>query len=484
MTVDVANRITGGSTVHVGQFNSDFAITPTITVPPVITDASAFTITGLRFSGAGNHVFVNGVEVAIDTESTTSIVTEIFTAISAPMTVPVDVWVVDSGGVESNRVAVTILPRAGQAVFRVTATPGNPEFRLETIPDLEISDEILVRAVTGVAVDETDVHVDEGSAVDVAAAVVSHEYASFDGTSRSATWAPVNWAAVTSGTSIVPNVVGSTEADALVAAASNGLVGVVQASVYSAAYPAGIVIGQFPAPGDVVLTGSTLELTVSLGLAALTVPDLTGLLPSEADAALESIGLDLGLISFIVDGDNTGLIVGQNIAQGTVLPAGSTIDVTISGGEIPDVVGLLLLDAVNILTAANLVVADTTDTAVNSNTVPAGYVISQDPVAGAAAVAQQVVTLVVSLGPLSDLLEVVPYLIGREEYAARMRIESIYCIPEVTGSGGTVVTQSPAAFTLVNRHSPIQITMGGPFNFSRSDRRRKGLPTYGTPERP
>jgi hypothetical protein len=71
--------------------------------------------------------------------------------------------------------------------------------------------------------------------------------------------------------------------------------------------------------------------------------------------------------------------------------------------------------------------------------------------------------------------EIVPYLIGDQESAARMRIASIYGVASVTGTTGTVTLQSPDAFTVVARGATISITLGGAINASRS---RRGLPPY------
>jgi len=76
--------------------------------------------------------------------------------------------------------------------------------------------------------------------------------------------------------------------------------------------------------------------------------------------------------------------------------------------------------------------------------------------------------------------EYVPYLIGSLQPLAEAQIRAIYCIPNVTGSGGTVVSQSPPHMTQVLRGSTISITMGGAVNYTKLHR-RGGLPPYGYP---
>lgn len=73
--------------------------------------------------------------------------------------------------------------------------------------------------------------------------------------------------------------------------------------------------------------------------------------------------------------------------------------------------------------------------------------------------------------------EVVPYLLGDTLANATARIASIYCTASVTGSSGTVQSQSPDAFTTVPRGTTISITMGGPTNHGRR-RKRDGNPPY------
>src|SRR5262245_33588314 len=140
MTVDVAYRA-GGGRVAVGQFNSAFLSGPSITATPSLTDGAAFTLTGTRFSASGNHVFLNGREIGLASESTTSITTNALSvaSLALPLTTPVEIWVVDASGNESEHLPVTISPASGQRAFAITATQlGDPTFRLETVPDLEI----------------------------------------------------------------------------------------------------------------------------------------------------------------------------------------------------------------------------------------------------------------------------------------------------------------------------------------------------------
>lgn len=78
--------------------------------------------------------------------------------------------------------------------------------------------------------------------------------------------------------------------------------------------------------------------------------------------------------------------------------------------------------------------------------------------------------------PTPAIQEIVPYLIGSMQAPAEAVIRSIYCLPSVVGSTGTVTAQDPNAFTYVDRGSTITITLGGLINSSANPRRRGQTP--------
>lgn len=79
--------------------------------------------------------------------------------------------------------------------------------------------------------------------------------------------------------------------------------------------------------------------------------------------------------------------------------------------------------------------------------------------------------------PPTEFFVVVPYLIGSLEGPARVAIQQIYCNVVVIGTTGSVVSQDPAPFTLVPRHTVITITLGGPIN-NGPGRRHARRPPY------
>lgn len=487
MAVDVAYR-SGGGAVAVGQFVTTIPDGLTITATPTVQDGQPFTISGTGFPGTGARVYLDETEIPVNTQSTTSITTLAVDITYLNLAVPSELYVVDGSGNESNRVTLTIQPQAGHKGYLITTVPApDPSIRLEGDPDIEVGDEIEIRAVTGSSVTTANVNIDGSGATDVASDsggtpdVASYEYRIKDQFERSLTWERVMWAGVADPTTTVPNVLGLMLDAATSLMTSAGLTVGATESAYSATYLAGQVSAQFPDAGAIVLLDSAVTLTISLGRAPLTVPDLTGYTTAEADLLLVSLGLTLGRVLRYIDGVHSGLILGQIVAAGTVLDAGAPVDVVVSSNLLPDVTGMLLLDAVNTLSDANLEVEDVTATMEYSADVPSGYVIRQNPLADTEVSPGATVVLVVSLGVNQDTVVTVPYLIGKTESTARARITSLMCVPDVVGSGGSVLAQSPAFMTQVDRGSTIQITMGGPLNQSKAIRYR-GLPPYGTPD--
>src|SRR5206468_2047837 len=98
-----------------------------------------------------------------------------------------------------------------------------------------------------------------------------------------------------------------------------------------------------------------------------------------------------------------GQVISQNPIAGTSVAAGSAVAFVVSLGPapvpvlVPNVVGLTQAAAQTAITGAGLGVGAITSA--NSATVPAGQVISQNPVGGTSVAAGSAVAFVVSLGP-------------------------------------------------------------------------------------
>jgi hypothetical protein len=154
----------------------------------------------------------------------------------------------------------------------------------------------------------------------------------------------------------------------------------------TAVYDAQLVIDYSPAP-------------------TTTVPNVVGLPQVDAEAAILAANLVVGSITTASSPTvPAGSVISQDPVAGTTVFEGTAVNLVISTGpgtvliDVPDVTGLTQSAAESAILAANLTVG--TVTTASSPTVPAGSVISQNPVACTACVsAGTAVDLVVSTGP-------------------------------------------------------------------------------------
>ncbi len=200
----------------------------------------------------------------------------------------------------------------------------------------------------------------------------------------------------------VPNVVGRPLVDAERAIVAAGLtVGAVE-KAYSNTVPAGSIVKQAPAGGSIVRPGTAVDLVVSAGPAAVTVPDVVGLPLANAERAIVAAGLTVGVVEKAYnDTVPVGSIIAQSPVGGSIVAPGSAVKLAVSAGPapatVPNVVGLPQVDAEQAIVAAGLVVGVVESA--NSSTVPKGSVIKQSPAGGSSVASGTAVDLVVSTGP-------------------------------------------------------------------------------------
>lgn len=134
----------------------------------------------------------------------------------------------------------------------------------------------------------------------------------------------------------------------------------------------------------------------------LTVPAVVGFDQATAEATIASAGFVVGAVTTATSATvPAGNVISQTPAGGSMAAAGTAVNLVVSLGPaqpttVPDVVGLSQAAAEASIAAAGLVTG--TVSSVNSDTVPAGNVISQDPAGGSSATSGTPVDLVVSLG--------------------------------------------------------------------------------------
>lgn len=137
----------------------------------------------------------------------------------------------------------------------------------------------------------------------------------------------------------IPNVIGSSQADAEAAITGQGLsVGSVTEE-YSDDYSAGVVIAQNPTAQDAkVSKGTSVNLTVSKGPKTeyVSVPSLSGKTQSQAEQALKDAGLVPGNVHQEYSSSvAAGYVISQTANPGSQMEKGSYVDFTISLGAQP-----------------------------------------------------------------------------------------------------------------------------------------------------
>ena len=174
-------------------------------------------------------------------------------------------------------------------------------------------------------------------------------------------------------------------------------------------------------------------------------------------------------VTYTVDTNSeAGTILGQNPSAGRsmmVTPEGINVELTVSTGTVftavPDVVNIDYREAKTRLEQAGFQVEIENAT---SDSVAKDYVISTSPSANDQLSAGSTVYVTVSSGPEIGKVEM-PNLVGLTEDAAISRLESVglsYGGSERISSdleAGTVIGQSITAFTEIEEHSKIQLTV-------------------------
>lgn len=195
------------------------------------------------------------------------------------------------------------------------------------------------------------------------------------------------------------------------------------------------------------------------------VPSVTGLTQDEARRRLERVGLRAKEGATRMSGAAPrGTVVAQEPLPETTQPAGTTVVLTVSGGQrlegVPDVGGMARREAERALETAGFAVGGVTQRASES---PRGTVIQTSPAAGEQAALPGPIALVLSSGPATV---VIPDVAGRSYASARQMLEQIGLA--VTGLGldslstaaaGTVVQQNPSAGRSVPSGSTIGLRL-------------------------
>lgn len=230
--------------------------------------------------------------------------------------------------------------------------------------------------------------------------------------------------------------------------------------------PVGCVISQHPTGGLPVEPGSAVDLVISKGPCLVKVPDVVGKTQYAAEAMIVGAGLKVGKVtqecSCTVP---AGHIISQNPKGGTMVELCSTVDLVISKGpayvQVPHVVGKTQYAAEAMIIGAGLQVGKVTQEC--SCTVPAGHVISQNPVGGTSVRQCTYVDLVVSKGPAYVQ---VPYVVGQSQYMAQamivgagLQVGKVTQECSCTVPAGQIISQNPVGGTSVKQCSYVDLVV-------------------------
>jgi serine/threonine-protein kinase len=164
--------------------------------------------------------------------------------------------------------------------------------------------------------------------------------------------------------------------------------------------PKGTIIGQDPAPGELIEAGQAVNLIVSAGKDQVPVPDLTNLLSiDDARLVLTEAKLLLGRVTPVDSEQPEGTILEQDPVANTVVDIGTLVSVKVSNGKIPmpDVTMMNETEAKNLLINAGFLV----DVVKQEDEYYApGTVITQSPFPGLLALKGSIVTLTVASAPV------------------------------------------------------------------------------------
>jgi serine/threonine protein kinase len=180
----------------------------------------------------------------------------------------------------------------------------------------------------------------------------------------------------------------------------------------------GLVVRTEPAAGSYIAKGSDLKMFVSLGPKLVVAPSLNGLNVAEATAKILGSGFKLGGVGSWFDAHPIGQVYDYLGADGTPIPEGSAIDLSLSLGPIPIVSGIDQASAITAIEATGLKISsiqqEFSDTVAPGKTI--GLVPQTKPLGSGGSV-----KLLVSKGPN---LVIMPKVVGETVLAAKALLEA------------------------------------------------------------
>ena len=229
-----------------------------------------------------------------------------------------------------------------------------------------------------------------------------------------------------------------------------------------------IVASQVPAAGDLAKTGEAI--TLVFPVAQVDVPALLGLTVEAAQAAVEGAGFVFAKGPDVIDKTYAiGQVAVQSPGGMTKLAKGQTITVNVSGGTGQLAIPILIIgqtteSAQTFLTAEPYKFVVTVTPEPNA-TVAKGIVIRTNPAQGTLVDAGSPITIFVSSGPAPVAM---PNVKGQTEAAAVATLGKLgisatieyFDVAAGNANVGKVISQSPAAASMVNPGSAVELLVG------------------------
>jgi serine/threonine-protein kinase len=200
----------------------------------------------------------------------------------------------------------------------------------------------------------------------------------------------------------VPDVRGSSAAEAHRRVASKGLRLAVRDSVFSESATVGEIVDQLPRPGERIKRARRVFVDLSRGRRLYTVPDVTRVSQREAGLKIQSHQLQAGAVDYASStAIPEGVVIRQHPAAGERVARGSSVRLVISSGSpftpkpVPDLIGLPI-DAVEDSLRKYEMSLGTVRERV-AELLPPGQVLAQNPEGGVLATRGTAVEVVVSV---------------------------------------------------------------------------------------
>jgi len=223
----------------------------------------------------------------------------------------------------------------------------------------------------------------------------------------------------------IPNIVGDTQANAIVAILTSGFsVGSIGVTSSNTA-PAGTVSLQSPLAGLTLPLDTPVSFAISsgpVGPESFVVPDVYGLTQSAASSAITAAGLTVGTITPSQElSVPVGDVFSQTPQPGAYAAGGSAVNLQVSAAAAQYTVPALVYPTNPIYYSTayvDIVAAGLTPgtfTAQLSSTVPFGYVISESPAAGTVVAGGSVVNVTYSAGTPLYPGNAVPSVVGEDQ---------------------------------------------------------------------